>query len=109
MESSFSNSKGLGSIVVLPRQSFLGTEAYPKLTQKLRIVFIKIINLHPFVDGNKRTAVLALSVMAQLNNHDLTFSVVELNDLALMVALLEDGQLDYDCVFQVIASHLKQI
>ncbi|MDT6980588.1 type II toxin-antitoxin system death-on-curing family toxin [Levilactobacillus zymae] len=102
------NAKGLGSIEALPRQSFFGTEAYPKLSQKLGIVFIKIINLHPFADGNKRTAVLALSVMARLNNYDLTFSIVDLNDFALMVAQLEDGQLDYDQVFQTIATHLKQ-
>ncbi|KJW13298.1 type II toxin-antitoxin system death-on-curing family toxin [Levilactobacillus spicheri] len=102
------NAKGLGSIEALPRQSFFDTEAYPKLSQKLGIVFIKTINLHPFADGNKRTAVLALSVMARLNNYDLTFSIVDLNDFALMVAQLEDGQLDYDQVFQTIATHLKQ-
>jgi len=101
------NSQGLGSIEALPQQAFFGTEAYPKLSQKLGIVFIKIINLHPFADGNKRTAVMALTVMATLNGHHLTFTPSDLHDLALLIAKTDDTQLDYDVVYQQIAAHLQ--
>ncbi|MFC6259806.1 type II toxin-antitoxin system death-on-curing family toxin [Levilactobacillus fujinensis] len=100
------NAAGLASIAQLPKQAFFQTEAYPNLESKLGIVFIKIINLHPFADGNKRSAIAALWTMADLNGHWLTFTDTELAQFALEVAQLEDRKLDYNTVYQTIKSHL---
>ncbi|WP_143462283.1 type II toxin-antitoxin system death-on-curing family toxin [Levilactobacillus enshiensis] len=100
------NAAGLSSIEQLPKQAFFQTEAYPNLESKLGIVFIKIINLHPFADGNKRTAIAALWTMADLNGYWITFTDTELATFALDVAQLEDRKLDYDSIYRTIKNHL---
>lgn len=45
-----------------------------------------IINNHPFVDGNKRTAVAIMGIHLRLNGLELTASNGELFDFALDIA-----------------------
>lgn len=101
------NSAGLDSIENLPKQRFFGTEAYPSLPAKLGITYIKLINLHCFEDANKRTAALALAMLADLNGWELTYSNEELADLTIKVAALNDAQLDYDALYLAIENHLQ--
>lgn len=103
------NAAGLESISALPQQSFFETDAYPTLDRKLGIVFIKIINLHPFADGNKRTAVAALWTMTGLNGYHLTFTNEELVQIALETAQIEDRQLNYDAIYLAIKNHLIKV
>lgn len=109
--STIRNPAGLDSITQLPQQAFFGREAYPTIEQKLGIVFIKIINLHPFADGNKRTAVLALWQLSRLNGYDLTYvdENFELAHLALTIATQDDSDLNYDDIYNNIASHLQPL
>lgn len=50
---------------------------------------------HPFVDGNKRTALIALELFLELNGHELLATDVEcvLTILALAAGELEEAQL----------------
>ena len=52
-----------------------GTEFYTTIEEKATVLFEALINLHPFTDGNKRTAVfLAYTFASELNkqaNRDL--------------------------------------
>jgi len=100
------NPHGLDAIEHLSKQNFFGREAYPKIEEKLGIVFIKLINLHCFEDANKRTAVLALQTLADLNDHDLTYTSEEMYELALKVAATDDADLDYNAVYRSIRDHL---
>ncbi|MFD0896273.1 type II toxin-antitoxin system death-on-curing family toxin [Loigolactobacillus binensis] len=102
------NPAGLQSLIRLPQQAFFDQENYRGLAQKIGIVFIKIINLHPFQDGNKRTAVIAATVIAKLNRHQLTFSEQEMFDLALFVAKTDDPQLNYAEIYGRFEQHLTQ-
>jgi len=51
----------------LPKQSAFGKELYPTLFIKAALYVRNIITAHPFVDGNKRTAMTAAGVFLQLN------------------------------------------
>lgn len=103
------NPAGLQSIVALPNQSAFDQDAYPDLFDKIGITFIKLIKLHPFEDGNKRTAVVAAGVLARLNGYQLTFSNKEMEALALQVAEVEDRKLDYNQIMQAFKDHHKTI
>ena len=103
------NAEGLSSIEVLPKQGFFDKEAYSSIQKKIGIVFIKIINLHPFEDVNKRTAVLAATIMAKLNGYALTFTNKEIESLALRVAATDDIELDYEQVYSQFKAHLTKI
>ena len=48
----------LEAAVLRPRQTFEGDDLYPDLPIKAAALFESLICNHPFVDGNKRTAVV---------------------------------------------------
>jgi len=49
------------------QQTFGGKDLYRNLEGKGAALFCSLLKNHPFVDGNKRTAVTALAVMLDLN------------------------------------------
>ncbi|MBI2123822.1 MAG: type II toxin-antitoxin system death-on-curing family toxin [Candidatus Wildermuthbacteria bacterium] len=59
------------SLESLPRQSAFGKELYPTLFSKAAVYARNIISGHPFVDGNKRTAMTAASVFLENNRYKL--------------------------------------
>lgn len=61
-------------------------EFYPTLFEKAAALLESLIRNHPFVDGNKRTALLAAGTLLELNGWCLTFGHAEAVDLALRVA-----------------------
>lgn len=101
------NPHGLESIVALPRQSAFGQQMYETLAEKIGITFIKIINLHPFEDGNKRTAVIAAEIISRRNHNELTMTNHEIRDLALRIAKADDSNLNYHDVYLQFEKHLK--
>jgi death-on-curing protein len=52
----------LESAVLRPQQTVAGQDAYPDIHAKAAALMHSLIRNHPFVDGNKRTAVLAVAV-----------------------------------------------
>ncbi|WP_395322667.1 type II toxin-antitoxin system death-on-curing family toxin [Levilactobacillus parabrevis] len=108
-KSTVRNAKGLESIEALPQQAFFGIEAYSEFYKKIGIVFIKIINLHPFEDGNKRTAVMAASVIAKMNGFQLNLSNQGIADLALKVASVDENKLKYEDVYRIFQKHLHKL
>lgn len=59
------------SVESLPQQSVFGKELYPTLFRKAAVYVRSIILNHPFIDGNKRTAMTAASVFLEDNGHRL--------------------------------------
>lgn len=53
----------------LPRQKAFGQELYPTVFLKAAVYMRNIIFSHPFIDGNKRTAMAAGSVFLELNGY----------------------------------------
>lgn len=50
-----------------PMQTFSGAELYPDLWNKAAILFFLLIKNHPFLDGNKRTALYVLLRFLEIN------------------------------------------
>lgn len=47
------------------------------IVDKGTILFYEIINLHPFIDGNKRTAFLSMSMLLRLNGKVIKLEVTQ--------------------------------
>lgn len=61
----------LDSALQSPRQTMFGQELYPDLFSKAGILFFLLVKNHCFVDGNKRTATLALIEFLERNGFTL--------------------------------------
>ena len=62
----------LESALSRPQATFGGQELYPDLWGKAAALMQSLIQNHPFVDGNKRTALAATGIFLELNGHTLT-------------------------------------
>lgn len=91
----------LESAVLRPQQTVAGQDAYPDLHSKAAALMHSLIRNHPFVDGNKRTAVLTVDIFYAMNSFDLEADQGEMVALALDIA---EGQIDVDR----IAGQLKE-
>jgi death-on-curing protein len=64
----------LESAVACPGACFGGEDLYPDLWRKAAALMHSLIRCHPFVDGNKRTAMAAMGILPELNRYGLTAS-----------------------------------
>lgn len=62
-----------------------GEEAFPTPCDKASAIFESIIRRHPFVDGNKRTAVSAAAYLLDRHGLRITAEQRELEDFAVAV------------------------
>jgi death-on-curing protein len=59
----------LEAAVMRPHQTVMGQDAYPTIHDKAAALTHSLIKNHPFVDGNKRTALLADIAFYGLNGY----------------------------------------
>jgi len=64
----------LESALARPQATFGQDELYPDLWSKAAALMHSLIRNHPFVDGNKRTALAATGIFLELNGYALTAS-----------------------------------
>lgn len=76
----------LQSAVALASASFDGAWLHASLEEMAAAYLFHLAQNHPFVDGNKRTAAVAMIVFLRINNLMPTFSEDELVDLTMAVA-----------------------
>jgi death on curing protein len=76
----------LQSAVARPSTTFDKDDLYPDLFSKAASLMHSIIKNHPFVDGNKRTAITASSIFLIRNNYTLTASNKELERFTIKAA-----------------------
>ncbi len=85
------------------QQEVFGQALYPTIFDKAAVMLRGIIADHPFVDGNKRTGMMAALIFLNLNSYDTTkLADKELEDFAVQVAV---EHLDVP----VIAAWLKRL
>ena len=76
----FGGSQGIRDIGLLesalarPFQTFGGEDLYPTLFEKAAAITESIIINHPFIDGNKRTGLLAMLVILEMGSLKITAS-----------------------------------
>ena len=76
----------LASAVNTPFQTFMGNDLYPSLYDKAAQLCYGIANNHPFIDGNKRTALHSMYVYLIINGYDITASQQDVENLIINVA-----------------------
>ena len=76
----------LDSAIHAPFQSFDGHEFFPTIIDKAVRLCFGLIQNHPFCDGNKRIAAMALLTTLDLNHMGLHANSRELADIILQIA-----------------------
>ncbi len=94
----------LQSVIAAPAQEVFGKEQYPSVFEKAAVYFRNIIGDHPFVDGNKRTAVTVMAIFLVRNGYRLIARPKDLEDFAVRVAT---DHLDVAVIAEWLKSHHK--
>jgi len=76
----------LETAAAAPRQSAFGEDLYPELPDKAAALAHAIVRNHPFSDGNKRVAVVALDLMLTINGASLSADNDAMYELAMAAA-----------------------
>jgi death-on-curing protein len=74
------------SVAAAPIQHAFGNEQYLTVYEKAAVYLRNIIKDHPFIDGNKRTAVTVAAIFLIRNNEKIIATPKELEDFAVLVA-----------------------
>ena len=93
----------LEAAIATQSQNVFGEELYPTLVDKAAAIIRGIIADHPFVDGNKRTAMLTGLTLLEIN--DLKFSAQsgEIENFAVLIAT---DKLDVLAISVWLRSHI---
>jgi death on curing protein len=86
------NLGALESALAQPRMTFDGQDLYPTIVEKAAALGFSLIQNHPFVDGNKRTAHAAMETFLVLNAYQIHATVEEQEDMILKVAAGQSGR-----------------
>jgi len=92
----------LESAVHRPSTSFGGSEIYLTVFDKAASLIQAIIKNHPFIDGNKRTAMIAGIVFLKMNYYETSVSQKKLVELALEIA---DSKLSLEDIAVFLEAH----
>src|SRR5690348_3675536 len=76
----------LEAAIATQTQNVFGEELYPSIVDKAAAVIRGIIADHPFVDGNKRTAMLAGLTLLEINQVQFRAKPGEIEDFAVEIA-----------------------
>lgn len=83
----------LESLISQIQSNYFGTELYPTLEEKASWLFYLINKNHPFINGNKRVAVMALFVFLSLNREEIYFDEETINNELYEIATLTAASL----------------
>lgn len=95
----------LDSALAMPQQAVFGSELYPSIADKAGILLYLLIQNHPFVDGNKRTALIATLRFIESNDYTLTLT----NDEAVILCIeIASGKLNKEAVTAFLSPRITQ-
>lgn len=89
-----------------PKASFDGKNLYPGVFKKAASLLHSLILNHPFVDGNKRTAMLAAMMLLELNGHEFKAGQKEVENFALQAA---GGKISVEEIAGWLKKHSKRM
>lgn len=84
--------QGLDLVVEQPQQVVFGRELYPNIWLKAAFIIQKLTKKHIFIDGNKRTALIAGLTFLKINGIDVKFTTDEGEKLILSVTNSPDSE-----------------
>ena len=76
----------LASAVNTPFQTFMGNDLYPSIYDKAAQLCYGIANNHPFIDGNKRTALHSMYVYLIINGFDINATQQDVENMIINIA-----------------------
>lgn len=89
-----------------PQATFEDQELYPDLFTKTAAVMDSLVRNHPFVDGNKRTAITAAGIFLWINRYPLNVENSEMTRFTLACA---QSQLSLDEIANWFKQHSSPI
>ena len=95
----------LDSAVTGVQQTFGGEYVYSGITEMATAYLFRICQNHPFVDGNKRTALAVCHAFLLMNGYELEMTEHEAEEVVLSVAKGELGRVE---LLSVLGSRIKQ-
>ncbi len=99
----------LESAVARPFHSAFGEDAYPTILDKAVALFHSLNSNHPFHDGNKRTAIIALDDFLVANGYLQDLSNAEIYVLAIQVASYKERGVSHEESLAEISSALSGV
>jgi len=96
----------LESAIARPRQTFGEVSLYPGLFKKAAALFESVISNHPFVDGNKRTAVVVAIMFLERNSVTFIASNKDVEIFALNAANRSPG---IDAIAEWFEAHSEAV
>ena len=98
------NTGMLLSAVSRPQATFEGKELYPDVFHKAAALMESLARNHPFVDGNKRTAIASAGLFLGMNGHRLEASQKGIERFTLSVAV---GRLRFKGIASWFRTHTE--
>ena len=92
----------VSAAVLMPQQSAFGEDAYPGISEKAAAYGFFIAEAQAFIDGNKRTAAIAMEAFLLLNGYELRMADEEIAELFEKLGSNEIGQGEF---FDAISTH----
>ncbi len=95
----------LESILETSQQTFNNVELYPTIFSKAACYYYFIIKNHPFLNGNKRLAIVATYVFLRINGYKLSVPLQTMYSFAVRVA---NSTVDHKKEFQEVELFIKR-
>lgn len=95
----------LESVIASQTQEVFGEELYKNLFEKAAALCRGVIADHPFVDGNKRTAMLVATTYLRINGVEFIAKAGEIEDFAVQIAV---ERLDVPVITAWLKAHCKE-
>lgn len=95
----------LESAVAMPQSTFAGKFLHSGVAEMAAAYHYHLCSNHPFLDGNKRVALVAAEIFLLLNGNELIVSDEELEELTLGVAR---GQMSKKAVIAFFKQHIRK-
>lgn len=97
----------LASAVEKPWTSYMGVELYPGLADKAAALLVGLSRNHPFLDGNKRTAIGAVNVFLRANGSRLVFDSDD--EVADFVESVARGAVQHGFIVTWLTAHMEHL
>jgi death-on-curing protein len=97
---------GLESALAQPKASFEGQDLHQTLVEKAAALCFSLVQNHPFVDGNKRTAHAAMETFLVLNGNEIEASVDEQERVMIEISA---GRLQRAQLVEWLQDHVRTI
>lgn len=88
-----------------PSRNVYGLEPFDDVFKKASILMFEIVQLHPFVDGNKRTAYTSGKVFLYLNDHHFEAPIQEILEIMTGIA---KGIERYEDLLEFVQAHSRR-